>query len=134
MNTALSLLDPTKKITLKNLYRDEADVNRWVPDMDLIETAAEYIVEAELPGLNKSDLSITFENNVLMISGKKEKPSDNKENTFLRTERHFGSFTRSISLGNDIVSDNIEAEYKNGLLTVRIPKIEKAQPKMIDIK
>ena len=105
--------------------------------MDLQETEKSYDLSLDIPGMNKSDISITAENNVLSIQGerKHERTVDDKDKKYHFTERHFGSFHREISLPSNANADQIRAVYNNGVLQVVIPKVEsETNKKMIDVK
>ena len=105
--------------------------------MDLQETDKSYDLNLDIPGMNKSDISITAENNVLSIQGerKHERTLDDKDKKYHFTERHFGRFHREISLPANANADQIQAVYDNGVLHVVIPKVESGtNKKLIDIK
>ena len=108
----------------------------WVPAIDLIEKKDAYIVRAELPGVDRSAIDITFEKNILTISGQKSALIEAKEEELrvFAAERVSGSFSRSLRMPDYIDGDKIGAEYKDGLLTVTIPKAELAQPRKIEVK
>jgi HSP20 family protein len=106
----------------------------WIPAVDVEESADEYLIRAEMPGLKKEDVKISLQENVLTISGEKksEAKSDNKR--YHRLERTYGSFQRSFSLPEPIKADKIGASFKDGVLEVKIPKSEETKPREIDIK
>ena len=109
----------------------------WVPALDVVEKKDAYLVFAELPGVNQSDLDIGFEQNVLTIRGTKHSLIDSNAHGELRVyaaERTAGSFERSIRLPEFVDGDQISAELTNGLLTVTVPKAQAAQPRRIEIK
>jgi HSP20 family protein len=108
----------------------------WVPAIDLFEKKDAYVVRAELPGVDRSNIEITFEKNILTISGQKSAMLEGREEEVrvFAAERVSGSFARSLRMPEHIDSDRIEAEYKDGLLTVTIPKAEVAQPRKIELK
>ncbi len=106
----------------------------WNPPVDIREREDAYLVEVELPGLTKDDVKITMENNVLMIKGEKSQESEEKRGSCHRTERVYGSFLRSFTLPSSVKNDKIEAQYKNGVLTITLPKVEEAKPKAIEVK
>ena len=104
------------------------------PAFDVSETDDEYRVSMELPGLAKDDIEVSIENGRLTISGeKKEEQKEEKEN-FLRVERSYGSFTRSVPLPGTVNEEGIEASFKDGVLSVRLPKTEEARGKKVEIK
>ncbi len=105
-----------------------------VPAVDLEETDDAFKITAELPGMDKKDIHITFENNVLTISGEKKAEKEIKEENYHRLERSYGKFQRSFELPGYINRDKIEADYKDGVLHITVPKSEEAKPKQIEVK
>ncbi len=103
---------------------------QFSPDCDVIETKDAYVLTMELPGISKEDIKIEVEDNVLSISGEKKETCQSDDSRV--SERIYGSFVRSFSLPDDALVDNIEAECKNGVLTVKIPK--KAEEKKSNVK
>jgi HSP20 family protein len=115
--------------------RDEdTALSAWTPAVDIAEHDNEYIVKVELPGVAKDDVKITLESNILTIRGEKKHEKETKEEDFHRVERSFGSFQRSFTLPTTVKSDKIDAVYKDGILTVSLPKAEEAKPKQIEVK
>jgi len=113
--------------------RRELLEGEWLPSVDIAETDDSVVVKAELPGVEQNDVSITIVNDVLTLKGeKKEEKEINKEN-YHRVERSYGSFQRSLSLPTGVQSDKTKATYKDGVLTITIPKAEEAKPKTIKI-
>jgi HSP20 family protein len=108
----------------------------WVPAIDLVEKKDAYVVRAELPGVEREQIEITFEKNILTISGQKSALLEAKDEEIrvFAAERVSGSFSRSLRMPEYIHGDKIGAEYKDGLLTVTIPKAELAQPRKIEVK
>jgi HSP20 family protein len=92
------------------------------------------VIHAELPGMKKEDLDVRVENNVLTLRGKKERKEEAKEEGYFRAERAYGSFSRSFSLPSTVEVSKIAAEYKDGVLTLRLPKAEEAKPRQIEVK
>lgn len=109
-------------------------VTSLMPLMNIEENKDAYKISVELPGMEKNDIDIQIKDNVLTISGEKKEETKSDEGTFYRRERRFGKFSRSINLPNDINVDGIDAEYKNGVLTLTLPKTEEAKPKKIAVK
>lgn len=102
--------------------------------VDLKENENEYIIEADLPGINKDAIDITYENNYLTISAKRDDTVEDKKENYVRRERHYGEFNRSFYIDN--IDDNkINAEFKDGVLSINIPKLNKGSEykKRIDI-
>jgi HSP20 family protein len=94
----------------------------WSPSVDVSETKDALLVKAEVPGMDAKDIDISLSNDVLTIKGKKEQEKEEKEENYHRIERSYGSFTRSIRLPREVQSDKIKASYKNGVLTINLPK------------
>ena len=109
-------------------------VTSLMPLMNIEETKDIYRITVEVPGMEKDDIDIEVKDNVLTISGEKKEEKREEEGTFYRRERRFGKFSRSINLPNDINVDGISAEYKNGVLTLTLPKTEEAKAKKITVK
>ena len=101
--------------------------------MDIYETENELVVKADLPDLHEKDIDIRVTNNTLTIRGERKFEKDINEDNYLRIERSYGSFTRSFSLPNTVNSENIRAEYRNGVLTLHMAKREESKPKQIKI-
>jgi HSP20 family protein len=112
---------------------DESNLTPWAPAVDIFETEHELVVKADLPDVNPQDLDIHVENNILTIRGERKFENKVKEENYLRIERAYGSFSRSFSLANSVKSEAIRADYKNGVLTLSIPKREEAKPKQIKV-
>lgn len=106
----------------------------WVPRADIHETEDAFTVQLDLPGVEKSDVKVKFEDDTLIVSGERKYESKTDDNNFHRVERIYGSFTRSIALPKDIDSDKVSANFKNGVLEVTLPKAEEVKPKEIEIK
>ena len=101
--------------------------------LDLSETADSYMIEAVVPGLKAEDLSITFENGILSISGEIRQSEESKDRNFHRVERRFGRFSRSVSLPATVRGDAIVARLENGVLFLNIPKAEEVKPRKITV-
>jgi len=106
----------------------------WTPTVDISETAKEFLITAELPGIKKDDIKIEIDHGILTLSGERhfEKEDDDKKHH--RIERFFGNFTRSFTLPETVNNNNIEADFKNGLLTVKLFKTEVPKPETIKVK
>lgn len=116
--------------------RDEDISSRgWVPPVDIYETAnRDLVIKVELPDVNREDVDVTVENNTLTLKGNKNFPTDVKEDQFRRVERRYGSFARSFTLPNTVDASKVSAEYKNGVLTVKLPFREEARPRTINVE
>ena len=113
---------------------EEASLTPWAPAVDIYETEQSLVVKADLPDIKPEELDIRVENNILTIRGERQFEKKVNESNYLRVERAYGSFSRSFSLANTVNSEAIQAEYKNGVLTLTIPKREEAKPKQIKIR
>ena len=106
----------------------------WMPPVDIFQTDAhELVLKAELPDMSRDDIDINIENFVLTITGEKKAPAELKEEQYHHVERRYGSFSRSFSLPQTVDSNRVSAEYKNGVLTVRLPLREEARPRSIKV-
>ena len=106
----------------------------WVPPVDIYESDDhEVVIKAELPEMKREDISLTFENNVLTLSGERRMEQETRRERFQRVERHYGSFSRSFTLPATIDASRISASYKDGVLTVRLPQRDEAKPKQIEV-
>jgi HSP20 family protein len=106
----------------------------WMPPVDIFQTGDhELVLKAELPDMSREDIDITVENFVLTIKGEKKAASDVKDDQYHHIERRYGAFSRSFSLPQTVDSNRVSAEYKNGVLTVRLPLREEAKPRSIKV-
>jgi len=114
---------------------DEAmAVADWSPAMDVQETSHEYAIKADLPDVKKDDVKVTLEHGVLAIEGERRFEKEEKDKKFHRIERSYGRFVRRLALPTDVDDQKIAAEFKDGVLSVHIPKSPVAKPRSIDIK
>jgi HSP20 family protein len=105
----------------------------WTPAVDIYETDGTLVLKAELPDMRREDIDVSVENNTLTIRGERKLDQEINQESFHRVERAYGSFVRSFSLPNTVDSGRIAAEYKNGVLTVKLPTREEAKPRQIQI-
>jgi HSP20 family protein len=146
---ALTRWDPFKEISelhnrLNSLFgaaqsrsadgKEAMTVAEWSPLVDIVEDDKEYLIKAELPELRREDVKVTVENGVLSISGERKYEKEEKGKKFHRVERAYGSFYRSFTVPDDADPEKVGAEFKDGLLSVRLAKSEKAKPRTIDVK
>jgi HSP20 family protein len=110
-----------------------APLRRWLPAMDLVETEDHFVLRADLPGLSEGDVNVELEDNVLTISGERKSEHEEKKEGFVRVERAFGTFRRSLTLPEGVDGDAIEASFNNGVLEIRIPKPEERKPHRVAI-
>jgi HSP20 family protein len=113
--------------------RADAPNRRWVPAMDLVETADHYVLHADLPGLDDDDVNVQLEDNVLTISGERKTQHEQREEGYYRIERAFGNFARSLTLPDGIDPDAVQAHFDRGVLEIRIPKPEQKKPRQVQI-
>jgi HSP20 family protein len=105
-----------------------------VPPVDIVETSGkDVVVRAELPDMKREDIKVTFENNVLSIEGERKFEKKDEGETYHRVERGYGSFRRSFSLPASVDASRVEADYKDGVLTVKLPRREESRPRQITI-
>ena len=111
----------------------ESNLTSWAPAVDIFENEHELVVKADLPDVKPEELDIRVENNILTIRGERKFEKKVDEKNYLRVERAYGSFARSFALANTVNSEAIKADYKDGVLTLTIPKREEAKPKQIKV-
>ena len=105
----------------------------WIPAVDIHEDNEKITLKADLPGLKKDQINIKVENNVLTINGERKEEKEEKKDGYIRTERVYGSFVRSFTLPQTVDSEKIEANYKDGVLILHVPKKPEAKPKQIEV-
>ncbi len=114
--------------------RRNYDGGALVPALDVSETDHEYLVKAELPGIKKDDLEVEIHDGVLTINAETKYENEHKEDgRIIRQERRYGKFVRSMRLGDEVDKEKVMAEYKDGVLTLRLPKAEAVKPKKIAV-
>ena len=107
----------------------------WVPAVDVYENNDhEFVLKAELPEMKREDIAITYDNGVLTLKGERKAESEISRENYHRVERQHGSFTRSFTLPVTVDAARIEASYKDGVLTIRVPQREEAKPKQIEVQ
>jgi HSP20 family protein len=116
------------------LQEQNQNLTTWAPAVDIYEGENELVVIADLPDVKPEDLDIRVENNILTIRGERKFEQKTDQKNYLRVERAYGWFARSFALANTVNTDAIKAEYKDGVLTLSIPKREEAKPKQIKVK
>lgn len=107
--------------------------NQWAPAIDLYEERDAFVVKTELPGLKKEDIEISLHDGALTISGER-KVEEKRGGTHYRSERFYGRFQRTLTLPKPVDPNNVKATYKDGILTVTLPKAEEAKPRQIEVK
>src|SRR5215471_8867562 len=114
--------------------KDGMNMGAWAPSVDIIEDDKEFLVKAELPEVKREDVHVTVEDGVITIQGERKFESEQKNKRFHRSERAYGSFSRSFTLPDGADSTRLRAEFKDGLLKIHMPKTEKTKAKQIEIK
>ena len=144
MKASISRFEPFRGTSLQEQFNrlfneawernpQDASLTAWAPAVDIYETEHELVVKADIPEIKPEELDIRVENNILTIRGERKFEKKVNEDNYLRVERTYGSFARSFSLANTVNSEAIKADYKNGVLTLSIPKREEAKPKQIKV-
>lgn len=106
----------------------------WAPLVDVSENEKEYCIRAEIPDVKKEDVKVVVENDVLRLTGERHMEKETDDKKYHRIERAYGSFERTMTLPENCKPDEIAAEYKDGMLTLRVPKTEVVSPKAIEVK
>ena len=112
---------------------DELHMGSWLPAVDMFDDDDKIVIKAELPGMDKKDISVDIENRILTLSGKRNYDNEVKEDSYYRRERADGVFERAFDLPADVYPDLIKADFKDGVLKVEIPKPEEQKPKQITV-
>jgi HSP20 family protein len=110
------------------------DRTEWFPSLDVSETKNDFVVKAELPGMDLKDIDVSLTDGMLTITGEKRQEKEEKEGNYRLIGRSYGTFSRSVSLPRDVKNDKVSASYKDGILRVVLPKSEEAKKKEIKIK
>lgn len=113
---------------------EELENSVWMPLTDIVEDKDNYILKLDLPGISKNDVKISYSDGQLMISGERKQEKESKDSRYHRLERSYGKYYRSFSLPQKIQEDKIDAEFKDGQLTIIVPKSEEVKPKELEIK
>lgn len=131
----LRIQDEMNRLFNNFVRSTEADREQtmWSPQVDIFESDDEISVTVEIPGMEKEDVTVSIQDNVLTLKGEKKQDTESKDKNFHRVERAYGSFERSFSLPSTIQTDRVKATAKDGVLTIALPKAEEAKPKEIAI-
>ena len=113
---------------------DEVFGGHWIPTVDIYEDDQEFVVKAELPGLESKDVEIQIQENVLTLKGERKLEREIDKERYHRLERTYGTFQRSFTLPNIVDQEKVKAKVKDGVLEIRIPKQERAKPKQIKVE
>jgi HSP20 family protein len=106
----------------------------WAPSVDVTEDEKEYLISADAPGVKREDVKVTVQEGVLTIAGERKSEKEEKGKKFHKVERSYGSFSRSFTIPEDAEEDKLSAEFKEGVLTVHLPKTAQPKPKSKEIK
>lgn len=123
-------------MVMRYFVRDQAptEPSHWVPLVDIFETEShDVVIKAELPEMAREDIDVTVDHETLTIKGTRNAPADVPEDRYRRVERRYGTFSRSFTLPNTVDSTKVSADYKNGVLTVRLPFKAEAKPRTISV-
>lgn len=150
MNTALNRWNPMRELEdfqhrILSAFRHGSDgqhnsgqesltAAEWMPLVDIVEDAKEYVISAELPEVGKDDVKVTMENGLLTIRGERKFERDEQNKKYHRIERFYGTFARSFALPDDGDPSSVRADFKNGVLRIRVAKSESARPRQIEVK
>ena len=142
----LTRWDPFRELTslheqMNRLFREgygptqeeSLTAGSFIPAVDVYEDDHAITLKMEVPGIDQKDIDIRLENNVLTVRGERKFEKDEKEENFQRVERRYGSFSRSFTLPSTVDTDNVNAEYDNGVLNIRLDKRAEAKPKQIKV-
>jgi HSP20 family protein len=113
--------------------RDSGLFSGWTPALDVHDEKDNFLVKIELPGMKKEDINLSLHNGVLTVSGERKTEREAKEGETFRSERFFGRFQRSVTLPVAVDASKVAATYKDGILTIDLPKAEEAKPKQIAV-
>jgi HSP20 family protein len=127
-------IDRLFELPLSEFNRTSQLLSGWTVPLDAYEDANNIYVKAELPGMKKEDINLSLHDGCLSLSGERKSETSHEGAETYRTERFYGRFQRSVTLPTSVAADKVKAEYKDGILTVTLPKSEEAKPKHIDVK
>ncbi len=119
--------------TLAEFAQTSNLLSGWTPAFDVYEDKDNFTVVAELPGMKKDDIEVSLHNDGLSVSGERKRETKPEDTEVYRSERFFGRFQRTITLPTAVASDKVKAQYKDGVLTITLPKTEEAKPRQIDV-
>ena len=134
----LSIFDEMNRM-VRNVYNDDWNLpvyrdSIWNPAVDVKENEGSFVLTADIPGLTKKDVKISINNRVLNLHGERKEEKENEDGKFYYRERHIGSFSRSFQLPETVNEDGIQASFRNGVLSIELPKLEESLPKDLEIK
>ena len=126
-------LDRLFESSFDDLARGSRLLSAWNPAVDLYEDKDNVIVKAELPGMKKEEIEVSLHNGALSISGERKSEEKVEDAETYRSERFVGRFHRTVTLPSEVKGDQVKAQYKDGILTITLPKVEEAKPKQIQV-
>lgn len=106
----------------------------WFPVVDIEETDKEYVFKADIPGLEKENVTVEIDKGMLTIRGERKEDKEDKAKGYIRKEHFYGTFQRTFALPSDVKADGAKADYKNGVLTVRLARAEELKPKSVKVQ
>jgi HSP20 family protein len=118
---------------LAELARTSRLLSGWTPALDIYEDKDNLFVKVELPGMKREDIDVSLHEGSLSISGERKSEQKHEDADVYRAERFFGRFQRTVTLPTPVAADKVKAQYKDGILTIALPKTEEAKPKHIDV-
>jgi HSP20 family protein len=126
-------IDRLFEMPMAELAQTSQLLSGWTPALDMFEDKDQVVVRVEIPGMKKEDIEVSMHEDNLSIAGERKYEEKKEETEVYRAERFFGRFQRTVSLPALVQSDKIKAQYKDGILTITLPKAEEAKPKHIDV-
>ena len=126
-------LDRLFELPLTEWARNANLLSGWNPALDLYEDKDNLFVKVELPGLKREDINVSLHEGSLTISGERKSEQKHQDGQVYRSERFYGRFQRTVTLPTPVAADKVKAQYKDGVLTITLPKTEEAKPKQIDV-
>jgi len=126
-------IDRLFEAPLAELARSSSLLSGWTPAVDVYEQKENFVVKAELPGMRKENITVSLHDGSLSISGERQSETKHEDSEVFRAERYFGRFQRTVTLPAPVAADKVRAQYKDGVLTITLPKTEEAKPKQIDV-
>jgi HSP20 family protein len=120
--------------TVNRLFSDQSNARPWAPSVDIFETDNDLVLKADVPGVAQKDIDIQLENGTLTLKGERKFERDEKSKGFHRLERSYGSFVRYFTVPETVDTENVKADFRDGVLTVTLPKKEIAKPKAIKVQ
>src|SRR5438093_6235991 len=126
-------IDRLFEAPLAEWARSSQLLSGWSPALDVYEDKDNFVVKAELPGMKREEIEVSLQDGGLSISGERKSEEKYEEGEVYRAERFFGKFQRTVTLPTPVAVDKVKAQYKDGILTITLPKTEEAKPKQIDV-